>query len=112
MSFSFTQFKSVMNISDISEETYSMILKMVFQYVKTVHAIDIDEYETPDDIPIDLVYAMYSHAKFKYEQQTKSVPTIDSVKNPGGGSVTYSDKFPDIITSTYRMYSPTASVII
>lgn len=105
MSYSFTQFKAVMDVSDISEEAYAFVLKTVFQYVNKVHAIDLSEID-PDDLTEDFVYAMYIHAKYIYEHQVKNVPTVSTVKNPGGGSVSYARKLPPIINSTYRMYSP------
>jgi hypothetical protein len=40
--FSFTTFKSVMEVTDIDETTYSFILHSVFRYVKQKYGIDLE----------------------------------------------------------------------
>lgn len=100
-----------MDVADISEGTYAFVLRSVFKYVNVVHAIDIDDTDV-SEIPEDLQYAMFSHAKFIYETQMKNTAMIESVKDSSGDTVKYNTKLPSIITSTYRMYSTLDSVII
>lgn len=40
--FNFTTFKSVMEITDIDETTYSFILRSVFRYIKQKYGIDVE----------------------------------------------------------------------
>ena len=123
--FTFGTFKEVMDISDISEETYAFILRAVFKYVLKVHSIDLEEFvdnevvlavgEEPTFIPIpeDLQYAVFKHAKYLYEIQVKGVEIIDSVKDSGGNTSRFREaKLPALITSTYRMYSPIEPIIL
>jgi len=109
--FSYTNFKAVMDISDIAESTYAFVMRTVFQYVLKVHVIDIDNID-PEDITEDLQYAMYLHAKYIYETQVRNTPVVESSKDSGGNTVKYNTKMPSIITSTYRMYSPSEPVLI
>lgn len=105
--FNYTTFKSIMDISDISEETYAFILRSVFQYVSKVHTIDVTGPMTED-----LQYAIFMHAKYIYESQVKNTALIASAKDPSGGSVIYNTRLPAIIESTYKMYSPNDPVIL
>lgn len=109
--FTYTGFKSIMDVPDITEETYAFVLRTVFKYVNTVHSIDIDNTDS-SDISEDLQYAMFIHAKFIYETQIKNASVVSSAKDSAGNSVTYKTELPSIITSTYRMYSPLDPVVI
>lgn len=40
--FSFTAFKSAMEVNDIDEATYSFILRAVFRYIKQKYGIDVE----------------------------------------------------------------------
>lgn len=123
--FTFGTFKSVMGVSDVSEEAYAFILRTVFKYALKVHSIDLDEFvdnevvlgvdEDPTfiEVPEDLQYAVFRHAKYLYEVQTKGVEIVDSVKDSGGNTSKFREaKLPSIITSTYRMYSPIEPIIL
>ena len=109
--FTYTNFKSVMDISDISEGSYAFVMRTVFQYVLKVHRIDVDD-PTADDLTEDLQYAMFMHAKFIYETQVKNTAVVSASKDSAGNTVTYATKMPKIIESTYRMYSPIEPVIL
>jgi len=121
--FTFTTFKAVMGIDDIPEATYAFILRAVFEYVNTVHEINIDDYQsqpaadgttTSVDIPVDLQLALFSHAKYLYETQVSNSDIVAQAKDAGGNTVVYQSKkqLPANITSTYRMYSQTEPVIL
>ena len=123
--FTFGTFKAVMGINDVSEETYAFLLRTVFKYALKVHSIDLEDYTdnevvlgvgetaTVIAIPEDLQYAVFKHAKYLYEIQTKGVEIVDSVKDSGGNTSKFREaKLPSIITSTYRMYSPIEPIIL
>ena len=118
--FTFGTFKAVMDVSDINQEAYAFILRTVFEYTKTVHLIDIDNYTgsvadatTVLDIPMDLQYAVFRHAKHIYDVQTLGTDNIASVKDAAGSTTSYREPMlPSIVTSTYRMYSPTEPIIL
>jgi len=103
--FNFTQFKAVMGVSDIDEPTYSLLLRSVFDHIKTVHDIDVD---TVASLTYDLVFAIYRHTKFMFEVHNKNLDIIEKTSDTSGNKTEYKVETPKDIISTYRMYSPNA----
>lgn len=118
--FTFGTFKAVMDVSDINQEAYAFILRTVFEYAKTVHLIDFDNYTGPIagtttilSIPMDLQYAVFRHAKHIYDVQKLGTDNVASIKDAGGSTTSYrAPKMPSSVSSTYRMYSPTEPIIL
>lgn len=103
--FSFVQFKAVMGIADIDEPTYSLILKSIFDILNTQYDIDINA-STALTLTHDMVYAIYRHAKFIFEMQSKNLDVVDTVADASGNRTSFKVKVPTDVLSTYKMYSP------
>jgi len=56
-------------------------------------------------VPFELQYAIYQHAKFLFEVQTKNINIVSGVHDSVGGRVSYKDKLPMSIINVYREYS-------
>jgi len=101
--FNFIQFKTVMNISDVDEATYALILKAIFDDLEVQHSIIID---TLPSISSNLVFAIFRHAKFIFEVYKNNLDTIEGTSDSSGNKTTFKMDTPKDIVSTYRMYSP------
>jgi len=106
--FNFILFKNAMQASDQAEATYSIILRAVFQELKTLYSIDIEEFA---EIPDDLVYAIFRHTKYLYDIQENSVDVMGYISSSDSNRVNFSPEFPKEVLNTYRQYSQTAPAI-
>ena len=104
-SFNFTQFKTVMGVSNIDEATYGLILRAIFARLKTVHSIDLN---VVTDISEELVYAIYRHAKFIFEVHKGNLDVIKSTADSSGNRTKFDVETPSAVTGIYKMYSPDA----
>jgi hypothetical protein len=100
--FNFTVFKSVMEVSDIDEGTYSFVLRAVLLYIKRTFGIDLDTYT---DVPLDLQYAIFQHAKYLFDYQKKSISTVGIVMDSNGNRVTHRAVPPTASIYVYKEYS-------
>ena len=107
--FSFTQFKTVMDIADIDEPTYALILRAIFDTIDTQHEIVIDDLGV---ITNDLIYAIYRHAKFVFEVQKNKLDIISKTADSSGNRTTFIVEVPTEVRSVYRMYSPSGPAFL
>ena len=107
--FSFTQFKTVMDVADIDEPTFALILRAIFDTLNTQHEIVIDELE---EITNDLIYAIYKHAKFVFEVQKNKLDIISKTADASGNRTTFKVEIPTEVRSIYRMYSPSGPAFL
>lgn len=107
--FNFIQFKTVMNIADIDEPSYAIILKAVFDNLLTQYEIDIDTLEV---LTYDLVFAIFRHAKFIFEVHHKNLDVIEKTSDASGNKTTFKITVPKEVMATYKMYSPVAPAIL
>ena len=107
--FSFIQFKTVMNIADIDEPTYALILRAVFANLEVQHEIVVDDLL---EITSDLVFAIYRHSKFLFDTYKNNIDTIKSTSDSSGNKTTFEAKTPKDVIATYKMYSPRLPAIL
>lgn len=107
--FNFIQFKTVMNISDIDEATYALILKAVFANLEVQHEIVLDDLT---EITSDLVFAIYRHAKYTFDVYKNNIDTLKSTSDASGNKTQYAAEAPTEVLSTYKMYSPVLPAIL
>lgn len=100
--FNFIQFKAVMNIADIDEPTYALILRAVFANLKIQYLIDV---ETLTSISDDMVYAIYRHSAFLFDIYKNNLDTIKSVSDTSGNRTSYQIDTPVAVISIYKMYA-------
>ncbi len=100
--FNFIQFKAVMDVADIDDTTYVVILRSIFAYLLKAHRIDIDNL---DELTYDLIYAVYRHAKFIFETQKNKLDTISQMTDASGNKTTFEVETPSDVISVYKMYS-------
>lgn len=108
-SFNFVQFKTVMNIADIDEATYALILRGVFARLETQFEIVLDDLT---EISADFVFAIYRHAKFIFDTYKNNLDTIKSTSDASGNRTTFDAKAPQDVISTYKMYSPVPPALL
>lgn len=101
--FNFTQFKAVMNIADIDEQTYALILRAVFSNLELRHEIVFDDLT---EVKSDLVFAIYRHAKFIFDTYKHNIDTIKNTSDSSGNKTTFNSEAPADVVSTYKMHSP------
>jgi len=101
--FNYIQFKTVMNVSDVDEATYGLILRAIFANLEVQHTIIIDELQ---EVTSDFVYAVYRHAKFIFDTYKGNLDTIKSTSDSSGNRTTYEVKIPMDIRAVYKMHSP------
>jgi len=107
--FGFTQFKTVMNVSDIDEPTYALILKGIFAYLMMVHEIDVDNLT---EITDDFIYAIYRHATYMHYIQATNAMNTQTASDASGNRVVFDVKPPKDIISVYKMYSPVPPALL
>lgn len=100
--FNFILFKNAMGVPDEAEGAYAFILKYIFTDIKTTYGIDIS---TMTEVPDDLKYAIFQHAKYLYTTQQNLTSVFDSVTDKKTGTAKYDPKFPKDILRVYRNYS-------
>jgi len=107
--FNFIQFKTVMDIADIDEATYGIILRSIFGSLLKIHRIDVDILE---EMTYDFIYAIYRHAKFIFDTQKNKLDTIKQMTDISGNKTTFEVETPLDIISVYKMYSPVAPAFL
>jgi len=102
--FSFSQFKIVMNIAEVDEPTYALLLRAVFKHTFKFYSIDLDDEDA--EFPAELVFNIYRHAKYLFDTNKGNLDTVSSVSDSSGNRTSFKGSLPKEITMVYKAYSP------